>query len=250
MSRNSLLAKILRIAAIALMGVTAAFTLLGGAGTSCAAFSPNNPQWADSMGPLAQAQWLYILFVFVTLAIGVMGVWAVALLIRGTTDAYRSSLIALVSGVVVGVIHIIASRSLRGKSMPVDMVVYVTVLTLLVFLLLRIPQIWQGVNFARPGKSSGAAAGRGAAFSAKIPAAVTLLLGGLSALSVQAWAGPSHIFANGINYADAWRSQFSLAGWGMIAASAALAAYWLQQKYFVGWQIRTKKLHQAPQDLI
>ena len=49
----------------------------------------------------------------------------------------------------VGWIHIYMSRMLRGKSMPVDAVVYTTVLTLVIFLLFKIPAIWQGVDFTK-----------------------------------------------------------------------------------------------------
>ena len=58
MTPNSGLAKFLRFIGILFMSLTAGFTVLGGAGTSCAALFPTN--W-DSMAPLAPYQWLYIL---------------------------------------------------------------------------------------------------------------------------------------------------------------------------------------------
>ena len=212
MSRNSGLAKLLRIVGIVLMGITAAFTLMGGAGTSCAAFAPENPKWVDSMGSLAPYQWVYILFVVATLAIGVMGIRAVILLIQGRANAYRYSVIALVLGIVVGGIHMALSRNLRGSSMPVDGVVYTTVLTLIVFLVFRIPFIWQGVNFEKPTANQDLR--RGAA-------AITLLLSSLLTLTVQVWAGPAHMF-DGINYADAWHTQLTLVGWGLALAGVGL----------------------------
>jgi hypothetical protein len=81
MSRNTWWAKTLRIIGIVLMSLTAAFTLMGGAGTSCVALNPTG--FGDSFAPIAKVQWLYILFVLVTLAIGVMGVRAVVLLVQG-----------------------------------------------------------------------------------------------------------------------------------------------------------------------
>lgn len=144
MSRNTWWGKILRFIGIVLMALTGGFTLLGGIGTTCAALFPT--KW-ESMAPLARFQWLYILFMLAGVAIGVWGVRAAIRLVRGTSDSYTMSLKALITGVVVGSFHIFVSRLLRGKSMPVDAVVYMTVLTLIIFLLLRIPFIWQGANY-------------------------------------------------------------------------------------------------------
>ena len=80
MSPNSGFAKFLRFIGIVLMGLTAGFTLLGGAGTTCAAL---NPTAYDSMVGLAPFQWLYILFVLAGIAIGILGIRAVVLLVRG-----------------------------------------------------------------------------------------------------------------------------------------------------------------------
>ena len=92
-----------------------------------------NPTGYDGkFDAIANYQWLYILYVLVTLAFGVMMVRAVILLIKGRDNAYRYSMIALIGTTVVGVIHIITSRALRGGSMPVDGVVYATFLTLIV----------------------------------------------------------------------------------------------------------------------
>lgn len=189
MTPSSGLAKFLRFVGILFMALTAGFTVLGGAGTSCAALAPTN--W-DSMAPLAPYQWLYILYVVVTIAIGILGIRAVVKLIRGAGDAYKAALIALVSGVVVGGIHIATSRALRGSSMPVDAVVGVTVITLVIFLLLRIPGVWQGVDFSKAPKKENRRGGGAAA----------LVVAGLC-LSIQYWMAPTHTW-NGINYADAF----------------------------------------------
>ena len=137
MSTNSLFAKFLRFIGIALMGLTAAFTLLGGAGTTCVAINPTG--FGESMAPLAKFQWLYVLFVLAGIAIGIWGIRATIKLVRGTSDSYLTSIKALVAGAVVGGLHIYMSRMLRGKSMPVDAVVYTTILTLVVFLIWASP---------------------------------------------------------------------------------------------------------------
>jgi hypothetical protein len=210
MSRKPWWGRSLRIIGIALMGLTAAFTLFGGAGTSCVALNPTG--FGGMFSGIAPYQWLYILFVLVTIAIGVMGVRAVVILSRGKSNAYRNALIALIAGIVVGVIHIIASRALRGGSMPVDMVVYMTVFTLAVFLLFRIPGVWQGVNFDRS-ESSGS--------TGKNAAAIALVGCGLFTLILQFLMAPTHTIA-GINYADVWHTALSVIGSGLILAGTGI----------------------------
>ena len=146
MSRNTWWAKTLRIVGIVFMSLTAAFTLMGGAGTSCVALNPTG--FGDTFAPLAQVQWLYILFVLLGVAIGIMGVRAVILLVKGTKNAYRCTLIALVAGILVGGIHMAVSRALRGSSMPVDAVIYTTVLTLTIQFIMAPTHTIGGVNYA------------------------------------------------------------------------------------------------------
>ncbi len=214
MSRNMWWAKLLRIVGIVFMSLTALFTILGGAGTTCVALNPTG--FGDTFAPIAKFQWLYILFVLVTVAIGVMGVRAVVLLVKGKKNAYRYSLIALMMGTVVGAIHMAFSRNLRGgSSMPVDMVVYTTVLTLIIFLLFRIPAIWQGVNFEKPEDENK---------NGKQAAAIALGACGLLSLTIQFLMAPTHTIG-GINYADVWHTTLTVLGLVLILGSIAMAIY-------------------------
>ena len=205
MSHNSFFAKFLRFIGIMLMALTGGFTLLAGIGTSCAALFP--AKW-ESMAPLAPFQWLYILFVLTGIAIGVWGIRATVKLVKGTSDSYEMSLQALVTGGVVGFIHIYASRALRGKSMPVDAVVYTTILTLIVFLLFRIPGIWQGVNFDKGGSNRTAGG------------AAAIILGALT-LTIQYTMGSTHTWG-GVNYADAFNLGMTLVGIGLLLLGAGI----------------------------
>ena len=201
MSRDTWWGKTLRFIGIVLMALTGGFTLLGGIGTSCAALFPT--KW-ESMAPLAPFQWLYILFVLTGIALGVWGIRATIKLVRGTPDSYMTSLKALVAGAAVGGFHIYISRLLRGKSMPVDAVVYMTILTLIIFVLLRIPFLWQGANFEKgEGKSNKMAGG-----------AAAILLG-LMTLTIQYTMGSSHTW-NGVNYADAFNMVMTITGIGLL----------------------------------
>ncbi len=197
MTPNSGLAKFLRFIGILFMSFTAGFTILGGAGTSCAALFPTN--W-DSMAPLAPYQWLYILYVVVTVAIGILGIRAVVLLVKGAPNAYKTALTALLAGTVIGVIHIATSRAIRGSSMPVDGVVGVTVITLILFLLFRIPAVWQGVDYSRGPKKEKKNSAGGAA----------LVLAGLC-WTIQYWMAGTHTW-NGVNFADAFNTGMTASG--------------------------------------
>lgn len=203
MHRNSWWGKTLRFIGIVLMALTSGFILLGGIGTTCAALFPNN--W-ESMAPLASFQWLYILFVISGIAIGIWGILATIKLVRGTADAYKTSLLVLVSSLVVGGFHIYMSRMLRGKSMPVDAVVYMTVLTLIIFLLFRIPFLWDGVNFEKGDGGSNRMAGGAAA-----------ILLGLMTLTIQYTMASTHTWY-GINYADAFNMLMTTMGLSLLLA--------------------------------
>jgi len=125
--------KFLRFIAILFLSISALFNIAGGAGTTCVAINPIGFGFEG----IAQAQWLYGIFVVVTLALGIMMARAVVLLVKGRANGYRYALIAMLSAILVGVVHMLVSRSLRdGSSMPVDGVVYTTVLTLIIFLIL------------------------------------------------------------------------------------------------------------------
>jgi hypothetical protein len=206
MSTNSFFAKLLRFIGIALMGLTAAFTLLGGAGIICVAVNPTG--FSEGMAPLASFQWLYVLFVLAGVVIGVWGIRATIKLIRGTPDSYLTSIKALVAGATVGGLHIYMSRLLRGKSMPVDVVVYTAIPTLVVFLIFRIPKILQGVNFDK-GFNNGNAGG--------LAAAITLILVGISVLALPLMMAETHTFiAGGINWAATWSLPLNLIGFLLI----------------------------------
>jgi len=211
--RNKWWAKTLRIVGIVFMSLTAAFTLMGGAGTSCVALDPTG--FGGTFAGIAPFQWLWLLFVLVGIAAGVMGVRAVVLLVKGTKNAYRCTLIALLVGTAINAIHLFASRALRGSSMPVDAVLYTNVLTLVIFLLFRIPGVWQGVNYEKP---------TGEKKTGKHAAAIALGAVGLLALTIQFIMAPTHTIG-GVNYADVWHVALTAIGLALIVGGMAAALY-------------------------
>ena len=209
MNKNTWWGKTLRFIGILLMGITALFTIAGGLGTTCVAINPTG--FGESMAKLAPFQWLYIIFVIVTTAIGVMAARAVFLLAKGRPNSYRYTIIALLLGIGIGAIHMMVSQSLRGSSMPVDGVVYTTVLTLIVFLIFRIPKIWQGVDYTSSGSDE----------NTPTATAITLLVTGVLTLTVQHWAGLTHTW-DGTNWAAAFEITRILLGLGQMLGGTAI----------------------------
>ena len=211
MPTNSFSAKFLRFIGIVLMALTGGFTLLGGIGTTCAALFPAK---YDSMAALAPFQWLYILFVLTGIIIGVMGIRATIMLIKGADRSYQAAFDSLIAGVVVGIIHIIVSRALRGKSMPVDAVVYTTILTLIIFMLFKIPAIWKGVDFTK-----------GNAKDNKPASGAAAILLGVMTLTIQYFMASTHTW-DGINYADVFNTSLTLTGAGLILVGMGIFVSW------------------------
>ena len=188
--------RFLRFIGILFMGITAAITLLGGAGTTCAALWPAK----YDMETLLPYQWLYILYVLVGIFIGILGIRATIDLIKGKKNAESAALVALILGIVTGGTHMLTSRALRGSSKPVDFIVYFTIITLVIFLLFRLPRYREMALFEKDTTDSSGAAG-----------GLTAIVAGLLVLSVQMWAGPTHIM-DGINYADAFHNTLFICG--------------------------------------
>ena len=213
--------KILRWVGIVLLGVTSAFTIMGGAGTTCVAVAAEKYEKFVGIEPY---KWLYVIFVLATIAAGVMMARALVLLVRCKPNGYRDTIIALLAGIVIGTIHIIVSRSLRnGSSMPVDAVTYTAVLTLIVFLLFKISGVWALVDFtqAKPGeneKAGGAAA----------------IISGLLAFNIQYLMASTHTLG-GVNYGDAFHVSMTLTAFALVLLGCGV---WLR----AAWQVRTHRL--------
>jgi hypothetical protein len=201
--------KAVRIVAIVLVTLTADVNLLGGAGTYCAAFTPEK---YDSMKALIPLQWLYQVFVFTVIAAGLAGVWTTYSLARAQKNSYAAALIVLIVGVALAIAQMAVSRSLRGKSMPTDLRLYVGGITLVVFLLLRLPGVWQKVGL-------GGSTGGGGAW--QTPTGVASIVMGLAVLTVPSWVGNSHMF-DGANWVDAWDWQLVLVAAILLVGGAAM----------------------------
>ncbi len=159
-----------------------------------------DPAQYDGMKAITSFQWLYILYVVAGVATGILGIRATIKLVKGNQDAEKSVLLALILGIVTGGIHMITSRALRGSSMPLDFIVYITIFTLFIFLLFRLPKLRELALFEKGSVDESGTAG-----------GLTAIVIGLLVLSVQMWAGPTHILG-GVNYADAFHNAMLFIG--------------------------------------
>ncbi len=145
---NDTTGKVLRTVGIVFFGLTTAMNLLGGIGTSCAAFLTKQypPYWALIKEDM---QWLYQGLVITTVIIGLAGIWVIIKLIRGKKNAFRNALIVLVIGTILAGIQYYYSLQLFGKAAPANVKFFTNVITLLLFLVFLIPGIKQRVNFSK-----------------------------------------------------------------------------------------------------
>ncbi len=210
------LAKVLRVIAVVMLGLTAAVTLLSGVGTTCVAFGAEK---YESMAGIVPYKPLYQAFVFLTIAVGVAAIVVTVGFSRGQRWSYGGSLLILMIGILVGGTHMYFSNMLRGSSMPADMRVYLSVLTMALLLALRIPGVWQGLDWRDGGGRSGMAAG-----------GTALIVAGLATLSAPLWATPTHVFdgRNWAHFIDAplliGGGILLLAGLGVLLAGRALVS--------------------------
>lgn len=176
-------AKILRVIAIILLGMTAGINLLGGAGTYCAAFS-SNVGYRMAFKAIMDYRWIYQVVMVLTIPTGIAGIWALVKLIKGKSDAFKISIILLIIGTILGGTQFIASLVLRGKAIPANVKFYTNAVTLVYFVILQLPGIRKMFEESGPvDKSETNAAG-----------GLTAFMAGILTLTVFIWAGPSHTY--------------------------------------------------------
>ncbi|OJX48159.1 MAG: hypothetical protein BGO78_12870 [Chloroflexi bacterium 44-23] len=217
--------KVLRLIVIILVGMTAAMNLLGGIGTTCAAFLTKQfpPMWK-----LMDFQWLYQFFVVATTLVGIAGIWSLIKLIRGGKQAYKNALIVLVVGAVINIIHVVTSILLRGKATPADVVMVINLVTLAFFLFINTPGMRSKVNF--DGKSNDS--------KTNLTGSVTAIVTGLLVLSTPLWAGPTHQFM-GSNWVDLLITPLVVSGGSLlIGGSVSLIRIKLNERKQLANQTR------------
>jgi hypothetical protein len=209
---NDILGKILRIVGIIFFGITTLINLLGGIGTTCAAFLTE--QYPNYMALIDQGmQWLYQGLVITTVILALVGIWVLVQLIRRKENAFRNALIVLVIGTILAGIQFYYSTQLFGKAAPANMKFYFNVATLVLFLIYLIPGVRQRVNYSNKENGSDKETAGGLA---------AIILGVLL-LTTPAWAGPSHTF-QGENWVMLLQTELYLSGILLTGAGIAILA--------------------------
>lgn len=213
---SSKLGNTLKILSIVAMGLTSLFTLLGGIGTTCIAW--NADMYGARFAVFVPTMPLYQVFVYICLAVGIAGAVVTYALIRGDKWAYTGAVITLLIGLAVALAQMGHSSWLREvaftDTMPTSMRSYVTALTLILFLILKLPGIRDrfDVDFTTPwgGKGSKSAGG-----------GLTASIAGIATITCPIWAGGSHML-EGYNLVNVLRTPLLLGGGLMILAGVVL----------------------------
>jgi hypothetical protein len=212
--------KALRVTAIIFLGLTAAMNVLGGAGTSCAAFS-SNVGYRLAFKEIMDYRWLYQVLVITTVTTGLVGIWATIKLVRGGARVYRNALYVLIIGTILGGVQYYASQTLRGAATPANVKFYINAFTLIVFLLLSVPGIREKVDFSEPGSGKAEKA---------LTGGMAAILAGTVILTVFTWAGPSHTF-NGENWVYVFYTPLMVSGTLLIIGGIA-SLFWAAREIF------------------
>ncbi|TES91785.1 MAG: hypothetical protein E3J88_01960 [Anaerolineales bacterium] len=181
---NSNQSKSLKLTAIIFMGMTAAMNLLGGIGTVCAAFIK---KYAIVLGVMKLREfdytWLYKIFMFVAIIIGIFGIRATVKLVKGGKGVFKNALIILFIGTLASGIHYYASMQIRGEAAPANMKFFTNLLALIIFLVLNAPGLREKVDFSKPGGDA-----------EKTGGGLAAIMAGLLTLTTFFWVGESHIY--------------------------------------------------------
>jgi hypothetical protein len=209
---NDKTGKVLRSVGLIFFGLATAMNLLGGIGTTCAAFLTRQypPYWALIKQDM---QWLYQGLVITTVLIGLVGIWVLIELIRGKRNAFRNALIVLVIGTILSGIQFYYSMQLFGKATPANVKFFSNALTLILFLIFLIPGVRQKVNFTKhEGGTDKETAGGLAA-----------IMVGILLLTTPIWAGPSHTF-QGMNWVHLLQTELNISGILLTGGGIAILA--------------------------
>jgi hypothetical protein len=112
--------------------------------------------------------------------------------------------------------------------MPVDGVVYATILTALIFLIFKIPGVWEKVDFTKGKENDSELAGGAAA-----------IVTGVLSLTIQYLMESTHTI-NGVNYGDAF--HITMTGFG---AGLLFLGLYLFLKSVRDLQLQNKRYHKV-----
>jgi len=208
---------VLRIVAIVLMGMATVFTLLGGVGTACVAW--NAPMYGPGFAAFVPFMPVYQNFVYVGVFTALIGAIVVYALVKGDRWAYWGAVGTLIIGLAASALQMFYTSTLKGVSFfqtpPTNMRFYITMLTLVFFLILLIPGIKERATMSGPWKSKGSGAMTGG---------VTAIVTGIIAMTTPFWAAESHTI-DGNNLVYVFETPLMVFGLVVLLTGVALLAW-------------------------
>ena len=204
----------LKIVLALLLAASTIMTILGAVGTACLAW--NGQFYGPAFKWIVPAMPLYQNLVYVSLVAGVALAIVTYAFLRGDKWFYIGALIFLIVGGGAAAYQMYTTSSLKGVSFfqtaPTNVRFYITVATLIAFIIVRLPGIWN-----KSGLGSGDS--RGGSFTA--PTGMALLLTGALLLTAPMWASPEHV-VDGINYVTTMQLPLLVDGLALTIAGAAI----------------------------
>ncbi|MEA3287202.1 MAG: hypothetical protein U9Q77_07490 [Candidatus Marinimicrobia bacterium] len=200
----------IRIVLITAFLLTVLFTLLSGVGTYCAAFKTEQ---YPSMAALLPYQLLYQILVIASISIGLWGLWGFGALVRKRTNAYRNAIIILSLGLLTGTIQMITSEIVRGNSVPVNFRVYLTLVTLLMFLFAWWKVQGALIGLVEPDKEAN---------PGLVALGSALVAGGILTLTTHLWVGDSHFAENGYSWVYDLKGYLLVFGGSLVFSGSGL----------------------------
>ena len=188
----------LRKIGLILLGATAIFNLLGGFGTTCAAFFTST---FDSMAVINDYRIFYQLFVIITVALGFALFKVKKSFSTGESNSLKKILIILLLGTLVGGVHMFMSQVLRGQASPANIKFYINLITLIYFLFLSLPKFREVLAFPPENQKE----------EVKKREGISQMTIAIIILTVYHWTGTTHIVPEG-NWIDALKIPILVSG--------------------------------------
>jgi|OpeIllAssembly_1097287.scaffolds.fasta_scaffold02360_4 hypothetical protein len=214
--KNSKSSLTLKIVLALFLGASTVMTLLGAVGTACLAWN------GDKYGPpfkwIVAAMPMYQVLVYVSLVAGVALAIVTYAFLRGDKWFYLGSLIFLIVGGGAAAYQMYLTSSLKGVSFfqtaPTNVRFYITVATLIAFLIVRFPGIWNKFGLGGSGGKASFTTPTGAAF----------VLMGVMLMTAPLWASPEHVI-DGFNYVTTLQVPLLVDGLALTIAGVALLSW-------------------------
>ncbi len=199
------------------MGMSMVMTLLGAVGTSCLAWNGNF--YGAAFKWIVPYMPTYQMLVYVSLVAAVAMTLVLYAIARGDRWFYLGAIVTLIVGGGAAAVQMFYTSSLKQVAFlatpPTNIRFYITVATLVLFVIIRIPGIWNktglGSTTTKPGSPFGAGG-------------VALILTGATILTTPLWAGPSHTL-DGYNLVDTLIVPLLVDGVLLIAGGIVLIVF-------------------------